>query len=91
MHTKHASARIQQRRIPSEAIALLLDYGDVLFDKHGAEIVSLTKRSLRRLAHNLDRTVGQRADEYRRRGLYLVLGKGGVVTCGYRTKHLRRG
>jgi hypothetical protein len=88
--TKHAADRIRQRQIPTEAIAFLLDYGDALPDKHGAEIVLLTKRSL----HRIERTSGHRsgvlADEYRRRGIYLVLGKGGIVTCGYRTKHLRR-
>ena len=85
--TQHARVRMQQRGIGPEAVEDLLDYGRVVHDHRGAEIVFFDHAARRRLARE------QGEDAIRRLGkrlaTYAVLGANGqVYTVGHRTRRL---
>ena len=86
--TRHARARMQQRGIAAARVDFLLDFGREYHDHHGAVVVMLDRRSMRRI---VDRRVLKPSalDELRR--LYAVVGNnGGLLTVGHRTRRLRR-
>ena len=85
--TGHAETRRQQRGIPYAIIDLLLKFGDSEWDKHDAEIIYFSKRSLSKIGATRA-TPGANVERYKR--AYLILSHGRVVTCGHRTNHLFR-
>lgn len=87
--TLHATARLQQRAVPSLVMSLLLDYGSTM-QHAGAEVIYVDKKARRRLREAVG---GNRNLSVVERWLnsYVVLGEGGrVVTVARRTKRLRR-
>lgn len=53
--TPHARVRMRQRAVPELALALLLDYGDERLERDGDRVRYFTRRTLDRLADDLDR------------------------------------
>lgn len=88
MITPHAQARMQQRGLPPGIVDLLLAYGSVTHDHHGAEILHFDKPALRRLEHDWGRTFVRRIDGLRR--VYAVLQGGRVITTGHRHRRIHR-
>lgn len=83
--TAHAGRRLQQRGIRPQAVEVLLDYGCVEFDHHGACIYYLDKTSRRHLDSDCGQEGVPRPDLPQ--GIYAVVSEdGAVVTVG----HLRR-
>jgi len=88
MLTQHAENRIQQRGIPPMIVDLLLDYGDIVHDKHGAEILYFGKRAQKKLKHYAGQEFVNKLAKYLR--AYAVVRSGQVVTCGHRLKKIKR-
>ena len=88
MYTSHARDRIRQRAIPELVVDLLMEVGDAAYDKHGAEIYYFGKKGKRRLASRAGRRLARHLEGYL--GCYAVVANGQVITCGYRTRHVRR-
>jgi hypothetical protein len=86
--TTHARTRMQQRGLPPGIVDLLLAYGSVTHDHHGAEIYHFDKSAIRRLEHAWGRTLVRRLDGLRR--AYAVVQAGQVITAGHRHKRLHR-
>jgi hypothetical protein len=53
--TPHARVRMRQRAVPELALTLLLDYGDERLERDGDRVRYFTRRTLDRLADDLDR------------------------------------
>jgi hypothetical protein len=83
MFTKHALKRCQQRAIPQHLCDLVLDFGEYRYDKHGARIWFVTKRSLIKVGRELG-VEGLKLLE-RKRNVFLVeaLDTSSVVTVGH--------
>ena len=80
--SNHAEARIKQRGIKKDWLALLLEYGHYIYQngKH-AYTVSLDKSGLK----EIKKKFGERLDLTKLRSLYLILSdESVVVTCAYR-------
>jgi len=84
--TKHAQKRCQQRAISKEICNLVLDFGDYRYDKHGARIWFMTKKSLGRVEKELGTESAKRLE--RKKNIFLVeaLDTSAVVTVGYSFK-----
>ena len=86
MYTKHALKRCQQRSIPKSLCDVVLSYGEYRYDKHGARIWFLTKRTLEKL----DKAFGSqiRKDLEKKKNLFVVesLDTNTVITAGYSYK-----
>jgi len=85
----HATARLRQRGVPSRVLDLLLHYGDVAHDHHGAEIIHFGPRCRRAVERDLGPD-GVRLIERHPRVYAVVAGDGYVKTVGHRTRRLRR-
>jgi len=83
MFTKHALKRCQQRAIPQHLCDLVLEFGEYRYDKHGARIWFVTKRSLDRAGRELG-VQGLKLLE-RKRNVFIVeaLDTSSVVTVGH--------
>jgi hypothetical protein len=83
MYTKHALKRCQQRAIPQELCELVLDYGESCYDKHGARIWFLTKKTIQKLEQTYGSDVRKKLE--RKRNLFVVesLDTNSVITVGY--------
>lgn len=89
MITPHAQARMQQRGIPPGILDLLLSYGSVEHDHHGAEVYHFDEAAIRRLQHDIGREPVRRMHEYL--NAYAVYGTDGtLVTTGHRYQRIRR-
>jgi len=88
MFTKHARERSQQRGIPPFVVDMLLQYGERQRDGHGAEIHYFGKRGRRRLQTYVGPAILEHLSHYL--NVYAVVADGEVVTCGYRTKTIKR-
>lgn len=87
--TQHARVRMQQRGIGPEVIEDLLDYGRVVHDHRGAEIVYFDHAARRRLAREQGEEAIRRLGK--RLATYAVLGSNGqVYTVGHRTRRINR-
>jgi acid phosphatase class B len=86
MYTKHALKRCQQRSIPKSLCDVVLNYGEYRYDKHGARIWFLTKRTLEKLDKALGSEV--RKDLEKKKNLFVVesLDTNTVITAGYSYK-----
>jgi len=88
MITTHAQTRMQQRGLPLGIVDLVLAYGSVTHDHHGAEIYDFDKLAIRRLERAWGRTFVRRLDGLQR--AYAVLQDGRVITTGHRHERVRR-
>jgi hypothetical protein len=87
--SRHAVARMQQRGIQLQAVQVLLDYGSVVHDGHGAQVCLFDRHSRERARQSLP------ADQFRRirdrLNCYAVVSAdGAVVTVGHRRRRRRR-
>lgn len=85
----HATARLRQRGVPSRVLDLLLHYGDVAHDHHGAEIIHFGPRCRRAVERDLGPD-GVRLIERHPRVYAVVADDGCVKTVGRRTRRLLR-
>lgn len=83
MYTKHALKRCQQRSIPQALCDVVLDYGEYRYDKHGARIWFLTKRTLEKLERVLGNDVRKKLQK--KKNLFVVesVDNNTVITAGY--------
>lgn len=83
MFTKHALKRCQQRAISQDLCDLVLEFGEYRYDKHGARIWFVTKRSLERVGRELGVDGVKRLE--RKRNIFLVeaLDTSAVITVGH--------
>jgi hypothetical protein len=89
MNTKHATVRAQQRCIQPFADELLDRYGQEEFDGYGASTVYFNKESKRKMERDLGKRTVARLKDYL--GIYKIRGKNGVtITCGHRTRRIKR-
>lgn len=84
--THHASVRLQQRGIPPWYLDLLVQHGKPLHDGHGAVLLTVDKRTRRRLQTVLTRPEYARAERYF--GVYAVVASDddAVITAAHRTR-----
>ena len=85
--TLHAQARMQQRGISRSHVDFLLEFGREYQDHHGAVVVLLDRSATRRIARS---GAASAVELDALRGLYAVVGNGGVRTVGHRIRRLRR-
>jgi hypothetical protein len=86
--TEHAAARMQQRGIRAQALEALLDYGHVVHDHHGGQILFFDKKARARLAK--ENAAAARETERLSR-TYAILGSdGAVITVGHRFRRISR-
>lgn len=88
MITPHAHTRMQQRGLPPGIVNLLLAYGSIAHDHHGAEVFHFDKAAMRRLEHDWGRSFLRKLDGLRR--AYAVVRDGRVVTAGHRYDRIHR-
>ena len=88
MYTTHAKVRMQQRGIPSRVVELLLDYGERVPARRGAEIFYFGNRGRSRVRLNEGPDLMRRLDG--RLHDYVVVADGQVVTCSKRYQPIRR-
>jgi hypothetical protein len=88
MISTHAQTRMQQRCIPPGIVDLILTYGSIVHDHHGAEIYHFDKPAIRRLERSWGRSFVRRLDGLQR--AYAVVRDGQVITTGHRHKRVRR-
>lgn len=87
--TAHATARAQQRGIPPLIEQLLDQYGDEEYDGHGVVTLYLSKKSIRKMEHDLGRRPVSRLSSWF--DAYKVQdGEGRTITVGHRTRHIKR-
>ena len=87
LQSKHSTDRMQQRGIPPLVIDLLLQFGEVVHDKHGTERYLFRKAGRRRAQAYLGNELGKQLDAYRH--AYLVTRNGQLVTCGYHSRRMK--
>ena len=83
--SNHARIRGQQRRIPNFVIEMLIQYGDVSRNHHGADVYFFSKNSLRELMADMD----EESKKFMRKAsdTYAVITPGDIViTAGYLQK-----
>ena len=90
MHTKHSAARLQQRGIPPLIDQWLNDYGEEMFDGHGAVVLLFTPKSRRAMERAFGREFVRRLAEYL--NVYKVESShdGHTITIGHRFKRIKR-
>ena len=84
--TRHAQARMQQRGISRSHVDFLLEFGREYHDHYGAVVVLLDRSATRRIARS---GAASAVELDALRGLYAVVGNGGVRTVGHRIRRLR--
>jgi hypothetical protein len=87
--TQHAEVRMQQRGIPESVVDTLIQYGSVIHDHHGGQVVFFDKKAQRRCIAASGERILKHLERYR--DVYLVKSAdGALVTVGHRNKRLRR-
>ena len=86
--SQHARVRMQQRGIPPRAVELLLEHGAVQHDHHGGRVLYFDNTSQKRLRRMLEPEAVAGMERFFR--AYAVLGRGEVVTVGWRYRRIRR-
>lgn len=86
MYSQHATTRMQQRGISSQAVELLLAYGCSSY--HRGREVLFFDRQARRALRNSAELDGNQWERISRN--YLVLDGGTVLTVGHKTCHFKR-
>jgi len=88
--THHAAVRAQQRAIPPFAEFLLDEFGERLYDGHGAVRVFFSRRSIRRMEQSWGRRPVAKLSEYF--GVYRIEDSrdGSIITVGHRSGPMKR-
>ena len=86
MLTKHALKRCQQRSIPKDLCDLVLNFGEYRYDKHGARIWFLTKKTLNKIDKAFSNDVKKKIEK--KKNLFVVesIDNNSVITVGYSYK-----
>ena len=85
MLSEHARVRMQQRGLPTEALALICSYGRRRYDHQGCARIFLDRRGRAALRRHEGETVYRRYEKAW--DAYLVERVGGaVLTAGHRTR-----
>ena len=83
VYTKHALKRCQQRAIPPDLCDVVLDFGEYRYDKHGARVWFLTKRSLEKIERELGSENARRFEKKKNVFLVEALDDCSVITVGH--------
>ncbi|CAM8635359.1 hypothetical protein MCEMIE11_00787 [Burkholderiales bacterium] len=83
MFTKHALKRCQQRAIPLNLCDLVLEFGEYRYDKHGARIWFVTKRSIEKIGHEFGIDEVKRLEKKKNIFLVEALDTNAVITVGH--------
>ena len=87
--THHASRRLQQRGIPEDVLPWLMRFGAHEYDKRGARVVYLTRKSRQRLRRTLGAATYGRLEPAL--DVYAVVDTdGAILTVGHRTHRINR-
>ncbi len=86
--SQHARVRMQQRGIPPRAVELLLEHGAVQHDHHGGRVLYFNKARQRKLRQVLEPKAVVGMERFFK--AYAVLGRGEVLTVGWRYRRIRR-
>lgn len=87
MYTTHARSRCQQRSIPLRVVELIIEYGEMGYNK-GAAIYRMTKKARRRLRWELGQEF-YRAVEKKLNCYVVVSEDGSVITAGRRVVKMK--
>ena len=88
--TLHARQRVQQRCIPPLIDEWLDRFGEERHDGHGGVVIYFSKRSKREMERQLGREPVRRLADKLTAYRVEDAKTGCTVTCGYRTKRVRR-
>lgn len=87
-YSNHALTRSKQRCIPLEVIDFLYDYGDIISNGKGCEIVSIQNKTSRKLA--FEKIQDTESLNEKHLDCYLVSSENGlVITLGYKIKRIK--
>ena len=87
--THHAGVRSQQRGIPPFILECLDNFGEEVYDQHGAIIRYFTHVSRRKMERELGRDLVSKLAQYL--NIYKVEGHDGtLITTGHLTKRINR-
>ena len=87
-YSNHALNRSKQRCIPLEVIDFLFDYGETISNGHGNELISIQKRTSRKLAFEKIKNSKSLNDKHL--NCYLITSKDGcVITIGHKLKRIK--
>ena len=86
MYTNHALKRCQQRGITTDLCDLVLEYGEFRYDKHGARVWFLTKKTIRKLGDKLGGDLEKSLERKNRLFIVESLDNQSVITVGYSYK-----
>lgn len=90
MLSKHAEIRNQQRCIPPIAHEWLTRFGEDLYDNNGGCRVFLSKKSVKKMEKALGKHFVHQNKQLLRVYRVESSNSGKIITCGYRTKRLKR-
>jgi len=90
VHTKHASARAQQRGIPPLIERWLDEFGEELYDGHGSVVRFFSRRSRRRMEREFGSAPVRKMSEYLSAYKVESSHDGRTITVGHRTRRFRR-
>lgn len=85
--TQHCVLRLQQRGIPPLVLDLLSQFGESQYHE-GCEILSFTKKALRRIAQYAGADIVRQIQKYM--ACYAVFKDGACVTVAYQLRHHKR-
>jgi hypothetical protein len=88
--TNHARLRIQQRCIPPLVNRWLDEFGDEDYDGHGGIRRFFGRRAIRRMERELGTQVVKHNAKYLRAYKVVSSRDDGLITTGWRHRHLRR-
>ena len=86
MYTNHALKRCQQRGVSLNLCDVVLEYGEYRYDKHGARIWFLTKKTIRKLASKFGDHIERELERKSRLFVVESLDDQSVITVGYSYK-----
>jgi hypothetical protein len=86
--TRHANERIQQRSISPFLVEMLLRFGAVEHDHHGAKIRYFDKKCIKKLDRFLGKDVARRVKESSDVYVIEAAETGEVITAGHRRKRI---
>lgn len=85
--SSHGNSRMKQRGIPPLIVQWLDDFGEEVYDKHGAVVKFFNKKSIRNLERYFGSSALRRLNEWMK--AYAVFSSDGyLITVGFRTKKI---
>ena len=87
--THHAGTRCQQRGIPPFILECLDNFGEEVYDQHGAIIRYFTRDSRKKMKHEFGKDLFSKLESYF--NIYKVVNHGDdLITAGHRNKRINR-